>query len=412
MFSLFLFYDKIIMVIFMKIKFLSLLLLPLTLTSCTSYESLNPHIVAGKYIDGIGYISPMNTIVSLKMYNKEQYNEVVNGFDNIVTSLSDQADRYYDYSNVINVKSLNDSCGSNEFVKVTDELFEMIELGINLTKISKGKFNLAMGSLIDLYKDKISEESVGSFNSLPDKELIEKAMASVPLYTEIDSVIELDYSKKSIKLNKYNDNNVVISLGAIAKGFVMQKAYDYIKEYNYPALIDAGSSTMGMVADNPIRKKGKWNVSFRTPSIGKDVTLFNTISSSGDTFISTSGDYQQNFYYYDENNNLKLMHHIINPFTGVSNNIIRNVSLVSNNASLAVLDALSTALFNVNDINEAYTLINDVEQTYSCDISFMIVTPYSNQFDLYDVYISSSFNDLIVDKFPSEVKNINIVENY
>lgn len=396
----------------MKIKYLSLLLIPFMLTSCTNYEVLNPHMVSGRYIDGIGYISPMNTIVTLKMYNKDQYNEVVDGFDNIVTSLSDQADRYYDYNNVVNIKTLNDSCGSNEFINVSDELFEMIELGINLTKISKGKFNLAMGSLIDLYKDKISEESVGSINTLPDQELIEQAILSIPSYTEIESVIELDYSKKSIRLNKCNDNNVVISLGAIAKGFVMQKAYDYLKEYNYPALIDAGSSTMGMVSDNPLRKQGKWNVSFRTPSIGQEVSLFNTVSSSGDTFISTSGDYQQNFYYYDENNNLKLMHHIINPFTGVSNNIIRNVSLISNNASLAVLDALSTAMFNIENINDAYTLIDDVEDAFNCDISFMIVCSYSNQYDLYEVYVSSSFNELIVEKFPKEVKNIKVVENY
>ena len=127
MFSLFLFYDKIIMVIFMKIKYLSLLLIPFMLTSCTNYEVLNPHMVSGRYIDGIGYISPMNTIVTLKMYNKDQYNEVVDGFDNIVTSLSDQADRYYDYNNVVNVKTLNDSCGSNEFINVSDELFEMIK---------------------------------------------------------------------------------------------------------------------------------------------------------------------------------------------------------------------------------------------------------------------------------------------
>ena len=67
----------------MKQKYLSLLLIPMLLTSCSSYESLNPHIVAGKYIDGIGYISPMNTIVSLKMYNQKQYEEVVEDFDEI-----------------------------------------------------------------------------------------------------------------------------------------------------------------------------------------------------------------------------------------------------------------------------------------------------------------------------------------
>ena len=396
----------------MKQKYLSLLLIPMLLTSCSSYESLNPHIVAGKYIDGIGYISPMNTIVSLKMYNQQQYEEVVEGFDEIVSKLSDEADRYYDYDGVVNVKTLNDSCGSGEFIKVSSSLFEMIELGIDLTKLTKGKFNLAMGNLIDLYKDKLSEETTGSFNTLPNIEEINMAIASIPSYEDIRSIIELDYENTAIRLNKYNDYNVVISLGAIAKGFVMQKAYDYLKTYNYPALIDAGSSTMGMISDNPIRKGGKWNVSFRTPSINKEVSLFTTISSIGDTFISTSGDYQQNFFYKDENGNNRLMHHIINPYTGVSSNSIRSVSLVSNNASLAVLDALSTSIFNVDSVDEIYTLIDDVEDSYKCDISFMVVTPYNNSFDLYEVFVSESFNNMIIEDFVKEVKNIQVIENY
>ena len=396
----------------MKQKYLTLLLIPILLTSCTSYEPLSAHIVAGKYIDGIGYISPMNTIVSLKMYNQQQYEEVVEGFDEIVSQLSDEADRYYDYDGVVNVKTLNDSCGNGEFIKVSPDLFEMIELGIDLTTLTKGKFNLAMGNLIDLYKDKLSEETSGSYNTLPNKEDIEKAVASVPLYEDIRSVIELDYENTSIRLNKYNDSNVVISLGAIAKGFVMQKAYDYLKTYNYPALIDAGSSTMGMISDNPIRKGGKWNVSFRTPSISKDVSLFTTVSSTGDTFISTSGDYQQNFFYYDEYSQKRLMHHIINPYTGVSSNIVRSVSLISNNASLAVLDALSTSIFNMDSINEIYSLIDDVEGKYKCDISFMVVTPYNNSYELYEVIMSESFNNMIIEDFVKEVKNIQIIENY
>ena len=141
----------------MKYKSIFILMLTFFLSGCYQVDNLSTHIVSGDYIEGRGYLSPMNTIVSLKMYNQNEYKEVVSGFDDIVKILSKEVDRYYDYNNVINVKTINDSCGSNKEIKVSDELFEMIELGISLTKVTKGKFNLAMGNLIDLYKDILNE---------------------------------------------------------------------------------------------------------------------------------------------------------------------------------------------------------------------------------------------------------------
>ena len=392
-----------------------LLILSFCLCSCNSikYENLPNHMVSGYFIED-EFVFPMNTITKIKMYNQKQYHEVVDKFDNIVTSLSKEVDRYHNYENIINLKTINDSCGLNQELQLTDSLYEMIELGINLTKITKGKFNLAMGSIIDLYSSKLNEETSGVFNTLPEQNIISDALLSIPTYEEAESVIQLNKEKKSITLNKYNDKDVIISLGGIAKGFVMQKAYDYLKEYNYPCLFDAGSSTMGVIGNNPLNDKGTYNISFRNPLI--DNSNYNsticTVSIKGDAFLSTSGDYTQNFFYYDENENVKLMHHIIDPYTGVSNNYVREVSLISNNTSLAVLDALSTAIFNIENTEDVLSLIDDIEDYFNCDISFMLVKPYNNTYDRYNVEMSTSFNKLLISNLIDSVINKKVIENY
>ncbi|MBQ4060421.1 MAG: FAD:protein FMN transferase, partial [Bacilli bacterium] len=227
-------------------------LISLFIVGCEKVEDpvLLSHIVPGDFIDD-EFVFPMNTITTLRMYYKSQYEQVVNEFDNIVISLSKEVDRYHDYEQINNLKTINDSCGSDTFVNVSDELFELIKLSIDITKLSEGKFNLAMGNIIDLYSSKISEELSGREDTLFEQELINQYVANIPSYEIIDEVIELDYENKAVKLNKYNENNVIISLGAIAKGFVMQKAYDYLKEFNYPALFDAGSSTMATIGQKP-----------------------------------------------------------------------------------------------------------------------------------------------------------------
>lgn len=399
----------------MRKKHIPLLSIITLLVSCNQTNNIKvvTHTAPGYFV-GDEFVFPMNTLVNLKMYDENTLDEVSSKFDNIVTSLSKEVDRYHNYENIINLKTINDSCGLNQELQLTDSLYEMIELGINLTKITKGKFNLAMGSIIDLYSSKLSEETSGVFNTLPEQSLISEALLSIPTYEDIDSVIQLNKENKTIKFNKYNDKDVIISLGGIAKGFVMQKAYDYLKEYNYPCLFDAGSSTMGVIGNNPLNDKGTYNISFRNPLI--DNSNYNsticTVSIKGDAFLSTSGDYTQNFFYYDENENVKLMHHIIDPYTGVSNNYVREVSLISNNTSLAVLDALSTAIFNIENTEDVLSLIDDIEDYFNCDISFMLVKPYNNTYDRYNVEMSTSFNKLLISNLIDSVINKKVIENY
>ena len=100
--------------------------------------------------------------------------------------MSKEVDRYHNYEQINNLKTINDSCGSDTFVNVSDELFELIKLSIDITKLSEGKFNLAMGNIIDLYSSKISEELSGREDTLFEQELINQYVANIPSYEIID----------------------------------------------------------------------------------------------------------------------------------------------------------------------------------------------------------------------------------
>lgn len=396
----------------MKNKIALSLFLATMLVGCQVNEAkVINHMVDGEFINN-DYFFPMNTVTQLKMFYQDQFDEVVDGFDLVVKSVSKEVDRYHDFSLINNLKTINDSCGSNEEIKVSQELFEAIKLAKELTVLTEGKFNLAMGNLIDLYSDKISEELSGSFNTLPDRKVIDEAIANIPNYREIDKVIELNEDNKTIKLNQYNGNNVIISLGAIAKGFVMQKAYDYLKQFEYPALFDAGSSTMGMIGEKPASDKN-WNISLLSPTLEKKGEILVKTSLYKDHFISSSGDYNQYFFYNNDDGKQKLMHHIIDPYTGVSNNYIRSVTLISNTINMAILDALSTAIFNCYSDEEIINLIQKIEETFDGKIAFIINKPYYENdvidYNKFNVVMSESFSSLVNGNLASSVKSKKVI---
>ena len=121
-------------------KYFPVFVLISLLTSCNnSNVDILSHTVPGNFIDG-KYFFPMNTLVTLRTFNENQQEEIAKGFDDVVISLSKEVDRYHDYADINNLKTINDSCGLDKEIKISDNLFELIKLSIDLTKLTEGKF--------------------------------------------------------------------------------------------------------------------------------------------------------------------------------------------------------------------------------------------------------------------------------
>lgn len=386
-----------------KVLLLSSLLI--LLTSCEPTRSFYTHQVLGDYYEDKGYISPLNTSITLKMFDKDILDEASIGFDLTIKELSKEVDRYNNYDDINNLKVINDSFGQE--IVISKELFELLELSIDLTKLTKGNFHMAMGSIIDLYEEQFNEENVCTIQPLPTEEEIELAISCIPSYTEIENYIVLNEKNSSVTLYPYNDKEFIISLGAIAKGYVMQKAYNYLLSYNHPFIFDAGTSTVAVSGDNPLRDKGNWNIGMSNPIIDYQELLL-TIQVDRDAFISTSGNYQK-YFLYEEDGKEKLMHHILDVKTGRCNNYYNAISVVSYDASLGLLDALSTALFNMESIDECLSLIDVIEEKYECNISFALTSEENNSLKLV---VSKSFNDLITGSIANNIINKKTIDNY
>ena len=100
------------------------------------------------------------------------------------------------------------------------------------------------------------------------------------------------------------------------------------------------------------------------------------------------------------------MHHIVDPSTGISNDYLRSISLISNNCSLAVLDALSTTLFNVENDDQLNEMVILFEETFNTKINYVACKKVSdNNYNDVNLIINKDLKSSL-NSFASNVKNV------
>ena len=214
-----------------------------------------------------------------------------------------------------------------------------------ISKLNKNKKQVVSDDTMSLIKDsiKISKETIGAFNPTiyPLMELwgfttknyyVPKENEIKPLLNHMDiDNINIDESKNEVS---FNDSNMKIDLGAIAKGYTSSKIIDIFKDNN----IKSGMVTLG----GNVQVLGKkpdgslWKVGIQNP-ISESEYL--GVLQTSDKAVITSGGYERNF-----TKNGKTYHHILDPSNGYpANNGLTSVTIISSDGTLA--DALSTSLF-------------------------------------------------------------------
>ncbi|MBQ3419041.1 MAG: FAD:protein FMN transferase [Erysipelotrichaceae bacterium] len=379
-------------------KRIILVILSLLLVACSATKEENEAIkkesvFLGTLNDSEGQmVLPLNTEVYLTYCKESKKDVLLNKCQELLFEYHKLLDsyRYYideDNKTITNLKVINQHF--NEEIVIDEKLFDALKEAIELSKLTKGYFNPTIGKLFALYNDKFLPYDTN--NTDPSKEEIKLMLEAVVPYEEIDKYIVLNEKNTSITLIPYNNLEYEINLGAFSKGYVIDKIYEELIKYHTSFMINAGSSSICAYIDE--NEDVKWSVGSKDPN-DKSSILYAYQLNNG--FISTSGDYEQ--YYFNENNIRR--HHIINPFTGYSENYHRVVEIKSDKKDSAI-DALTTALFSIDDLQTIQSIIDDVSLYYDMKIDYCL------EKDDYTLIMSEGFKEILIDSYSSnKIKEI------
>lgn len=314
--------------------------------------------------DGIP-LTPLNTSVWITTTNSKLNDDMVKDFTNLIRKYHYLFDSHHNFEGVNNIKTINDNYGL-EPVKVDQEIINILKEAIEISKESDGLFNPTIGALSNVYSG-MYDKSGGHKD--PDEKIINSAKACVIPSELLEEYIVIDENNSTVLIKKYDSctSSVSLSLGAISKGYALDKIYDELLKYNSGFLISAGgSSTITYVAENQMNDLS-WKIGITDP---KNPDSIYSIMELKTSFISTSGDYQQ-YYINDEG---IIRHHILNPDTGYPENYYRSITLVGSSGG-SVLDALSTSIYSTKDYEKYLSKFND---KYNLDIQAYIIAENEN----------------------------------
>ena len=231
--------------------------------------------------------------------------------------------------------SINKNAGIKP-VKVSLELFNLIERAKQVSYLTDGAFDISYSSLDKVWKFD------GSMKNLPTPEQIKKSISKIG-----HEKIILDRDAQTVFLSQ---EGMKISFGAMGKGYAADSAKSLLVSKQVIAgIINAGGdlTTWGTKASGE-----KWLIGIANP-LNKD-KIFSWLPIV-ESSVATSGNYEKFVSFKG-----KRYSHIIDPRTGYPSTGINSVSIFAKSAELS--DALATAVF-IMGRETGLSLINQLADT-------------------------------------------------
>ena len=258
----------------------------------------------------------MDTLVSIIIYAKqepenwrqhvEQAFEKMQRIEDLATSFNDSSE----------VGQLNLNAGQRD-ISVHKDVLEIIKQAQEVSEYSDGAFDVTILPLLRLWNFKSSNPRVPTESEISEKRGL------------------VDFRKIVINDNKIflPEANMGVDLGAIAKGYAVDKAVEVLENYDYKDfMVEAGGDLRAVAGE---LTRGQRTIWVRHPR--KAGEFFAKIKMD-ETAVASSGDYER-FFEVDG----KRFHHILNPKTGNPASPVVCVTIFSETTALA--DAYATAVF-------------------------------------------------------------------
>jgi len=213
----------------------------------------------------------------------------------------------------------------------------VLEKSILYGELTEGAFDVTIARVSSLW-DFVSGEEI-----VPEADVIKEAVETV------------DY--KNIKMdgnNVYLENGAEVDLGAIAKGYIADKAAEFLRDKGVTsAIVNLGGNNI-VIGKNGERA---FRIGIQKPTA--TTGEFSGVANIEDMSIVTSGAYQR-FFVKDG----VTYHHILDPETGYpAESDIASVSIICETSADA--DALSTSCF-ILGTEKAVELMDSLD--YACAI--------------------------------------------
>ena len=275
----------------------------------------------------------LNTVSTITVYNMngKKAQEIIDECFSLCRDYENMLSKTIKTSDVSRINS-----SGGKAVEVNSETAELINLAVNYSRLSNGKFDITVNSAAELW-DFTGENP------------------HIPTDSEIDEALEkINYKNINVEGNTVflNGNGTSIDLGGIAKGYIGDRARDFLMENGVEkAIINLGGNILVITPEGD--KKGA-TIGIQEP-FAQQGKLLGTVNIKNGTVV-TSGIYER---YFEENG--KIYHHILDTSTArpVENDLY-SVTIIAENSADA--DALSTACFALG-IDEGMKLIESLDNT-------------------------------------------------
>lgn len=216
------------------------------------------------------------------------------------------------------VSIINASAGKKE-ISVPEELYRIIEQSKVISSKTQGKFDISFASMGALWDFKTNQPTV------PSRKTIRKKIKFID-YTKI----RLNPKRTAVMLQ---DRDMRIGLGAIAKGYAVDRAGELLRARGISNYIVYGGGDL-LIGGN--KNGAPWKIGIQDPR--DKSSYFAKLALSGHKAVVTSGDYEK---YFEVDG--RRYHHIIDPDTGFPATGSSSVTIVATGAALA--DAMATGVF-------------------------------------------------------------------
>lgn len=275
----------------------------------------------------------LDTICQIDIYSmdEEAANDAIQGAFKLCSEYEKLLSKTMEGSDIWNINH-----AEGKAVKVDDKTIEVIEKGIYYGDLSKGRFDITIGKVTDLWDFHAEEPKV------PDAEDISDALSHVNY-----KAIAIDGNKV-----KLNDPDAQIDLGGIAKGYICDKVSEYLASQG----VESGVVSLGgnIAAIGLKNGKDKWKIGIERPY--SDRTEIVGLVEAEDMTVVTSGVYERCF-----EQDGKVYHHILDIDNGYPvENEVESVSIISALGKSVDCDGLSTICLALG-VEEGKALIESID---------------------------------------------------